>query len=59
MTEVSSGLAQQLAATKIAITTSVIKQSFDNQKAVANIIDQAARNIQASTTRGTNVNRSA
>lgn len=56
MVEASYGTIAKLALTRQAIATEAIKSSLDNQKAVANVIDQAARSIQANATRGTNFN---
>ena len=41
------------------IALSVIKQSADQAKAIANILDQAVRSAPVSGTRGSNVNFSA
>jgi hypothetical protein len=56
MVEASYGIAAQQAILRQNVTLSVIKQSFDQEKAVANIIEQSAQTVEALNSRGRNVN---
>jgi len=54
--DIPAGIAANLALTRQAIALSVIKQASEAEKMRASIIDQAARNVPASSVRGGNVN---
>lgn len=56
MTSVPPTIAAEQALTRQNIALSVIKQTADQQKLLAEIIDQAARSAPLSGARGTNVN---
>ena len=56
MVELSYGMAAQQAIFRQNMTISVIKQSFQQEKAVANLIDQSVRTVEALNGRGSNVN---
>lgn len=59
MTSVPPTIAAEMALTKQNVALSVIKQSFEQQQALVEIIDQAARSSPLNAVRGSNVNFSA
>lgn len=59
MSAVPPTIAAELAITRQNVALSVIKQSAEQQEAIAGILDQAVRSAPVSGTRGTNVNISA
>lgn len=59
MTSVPPSIAAELALTKQNVALSVIKQSYEQQQALVQILDDAARSAPVSSARGTNVNFSA
>lgn len=59
MSSIPPTIAAELAITRQNIALSVIKASADADKAIASIIDEAARSAPISGSRGTNVNISA
>lgn len=54
--DIPAGIAAELALTRQAIALSVIRQSADMQKQVAEIIAQAALSVPVSSSHGSNVN---
>jgi hypothetical protein len=59
MTSVPPTIAAEIAITKQNVALSVMKQNFEQQQKLVEIIDQAARSAPLSGTRGSNVNFSA
>lgn len=57
--ELPSTYTAELALNRQNVALSVIKSAADQQKALASIIDQAARSAPVSHSKGTNVNTSA
>lgn len=58
MTSVPAGIAAESSLLRQNVTLSVIKQASEQQQALVQIIDQAARTAPASSTRGSNLNTS-
>ena len=56
MSEIPAQLAAEQAMLRQNVTLSVIKQSSEQQQKLADIIDQSARSVPVSQSRGTNVN---
>ena len=54
--EIPFDTAASAAMTRQAITMSVIKQGAEMDKAMASILEQSARNVPVSASRGTNLN---
>jgi len=56
MTEISAGIAAQQAMLRQNVALSVIKQNANQEKQIANILQQAVEAVPAGSSRGTNVN---
>ncbi len=56
MTIIPAGIAAEAALTRQNVALSVIKQSAEQDKAIASILDQAVENTSSNSGRGQNVN---
>jgi len=55
MTTIPAGIAAEAALTRQNVALSVVKQSAEQDKAVANILDQAVQDASSSNGRGQNI----
>ena len=54
--EIASGLAAQLAQTRSELATNAVRQSAEQDRRIADVLDTAASSVPNSPVRGTNVN---
>ena len=54
--EIQAGVAAQVSQTRSELATNAVKQSAEQDKRIADIIETAASNVPSNSTRGTNVN---
>ncbi len=54
--DISSGIAAQLAQTRSELATNAVKQSAEQDRQIAEVLDTAASSVPNSPVRGTNVN---
>ena len=54
--EISSAISAQISQTRSELATNAVKQAAQQDQKIADVLDDASRNVNANAVRGTNVN---